>query len=63
MKHKVVTLFRKPISRVISAFLFDVMFPAGSPYKFSEIGKQQRLRIENEAVPIHAYATTPGNTV
>ena len=59
-KGAVVTLFRKPADRLISAFLFQegMMFPRGSPWKVN--GKSLKAVINNTRVPIFTYASMPG---
>jgi hypothetical protein len=58
MKNTVVTLFRKPSSRIISAYLFNIMLPAGLPNR--EDSQKIYHAIKSSSIPIHAYATTPG---
>jgi hypothetical protein len=59
-KGAVVTMFRSPISRLISAFLFadGVMIPRGF-YNY-DLEVQVRMNVTQSRHPIHAYAMVPG---
>lgn len=59
-KGSVVTLFRKPMNRIISAFLFHegMMLPRGSPWKAA--GRVVKEIINHTRVPIDTYARMPG---
>lgn len=59
-KGVVVTLFRRPVDRLISAFLFHegMMLPRGSPWKV--IGKSLKAVINTTRVPIFTYTGMPG---
>jgi hypothetical protein len=60
MNHTIVTLFRNPSSRVISAYLFDIMFPLGSrSYNGTSI-EQMKKNIRRANNSILAYALSPG---
>lgn len=61
MNHTVVTLFRKPMDRLISAFLFDIMIPQGSPFTTSpEVMEDMRSKVRQSDNPIYAYSQTRG---
>lgn len=61
MNHTVVTMFRKPVDRVISAYLFEIMLPQGSPYRRSDdLQAEIRAQIMNSSSPVVAYAQLNG---
>lgn len=60
MRHTVITIFREPTDRLISAFLFDVMIPIGFQSKSIEERRKVKDRVRQSQDPIYSYATLPG---
>jgi hypothetical protein len=60
MMGNTITLFRKPMSRIISAFLFDIMLPQGFGNRTPEVKQQIRERINSTDSPVYAYSQIPG---
>lgn len=60
MKGNTITLFRKPLSRIISAFLFDMMLPQGFGNRTPEVKQQWREHINKTDSPVYAYSQIPG---
>lgn len=60
MNHTIVTLFRNPSSRIISAFLFDIMFPLGIRLNHGISTESAKDSIRKSNNSILSYATWPG---
>lgn len=60
MKGNTITLFRKPMSRVISAYLFDMMLPQGFGTRTPEVKQMWRQYINSTDSPVYAYSQIPG---
>ena len=61
MPGSIATLFRNPLNRIVSAFLFSgIMFPFGSVVDVN--GTNTRRQILQSPCPICAYASYPGMT-
>ena len=60
MKHSIVTIFRNPMGRIISQYLFGLMIPAGNPYRESQTVEFVHNIIKHASSPIYAYVTVPG---
>lgn len=60
MNHSIVTLFRNPTNRIISAFLFDMLIPYGFPNKTIEERLAVKALVRATENPIYSYATLPG---
>jgi len=61
MNGSVITMIRYPMNRIISAFLFGIMVPSGSPYRKNGMnGVEVRKNVTNATIPILAYVNTPG---
>lgn len=60
MNGTVVSLFRKPSSRIISAFLFDILIPFGFTNRTIAEREVVKESIKKAEHPIYTYATWPG---